>query len=218
MLARKTEHGGCICFLDPALPGGDALDMLEAARRQGSRALITVMAAGAAMPSRARLRALGVYDALQKPVTAAAIEPVLSSLLRLARVTNALVVDQSPGVRMVIRKVLAKSMFHLSVEEAADGEAAVSHCNARNCDIVLLDCKIPRRDDFTAAQRALRSKIIMMSNEQDEDRAEKGMVLGIGAALTKPFYPADVDRALHAVFGLPLPQLATDSARITVEV
>jgi hypothetical protein len=29
---------------------------------------------------------------------------------------------------------------------------------------------------------------------------------------------ADIDRALHAVFGLQLPQLATDKPRITVEI
>lgn len=221
-LSRKLEEGGCVYFLAPDLPGGDAMAALAAARMKGNRAPVVIIAAEGAMPPRDRLRVLAVYDAIEKPVTAAVIGPALKNLQRLAAVTSALVVDDSPGVRMVIRKVLANSMFRLAVEEVADGEAAISHCRARPCDIVFLDCSLRGDDSRAVVPRLLGShpdaKVIMMADERDGDRADRVASSGAKAALRKPFYPADIDRALHAVFGLQMPQLATDKPRITVEI
>jgi len=51
-------------------------------------------------------------------------------------------------------------------------------------------------------------KIVMIFGEASEERRRSVLRHGAVAFLQKPFFPADIDRELHAVFGLRPPGLA----------
>jgi DNA-binding response OmpR family regulator len=51
-------------------------------------------------------------------------------------------------------------------------------------------------------------KVIMISGETSEERRRHVLREGAVAFLQKPFFPADIDRELHAIFGLRPPGLA----------
>jgi CheY-like chemotaxis protein len=114
-----------------------------------------------------------------------------------------LIVDASRAVRGVIRRVLQRSSFRLAIEEAGDGAAALARCRATAFDIVFLDCSLPDLDGIATRERLLHlipdAKIVMMSSEDDEVRA----AIEGETFLRKPFYPADVDRALHRALDAP---------------
>ena len=53
------------------------------------------------------------------------------------------------------------------------------------------------------------TKVIMISAERDDEHVRQAEKLGATSFLYKPFFRADVDRALHRALGLKMPGLAT---------
>jgi hypothetical protein len=55
-------------------------------------------------------------------------------------------------------------------------------------------------------------KIVMISSEHDPATEQESLEHGACAFLHKPFYSADVDRVLHAAYGLRSPTLKVETA------
>ncbi|MBV9906544.1 MAG: response regulator, partial [Hyphomicrobiales bacterium] len=114
--------------------------------------------------------------------------------------------------RQIIRRVLASSIFNIDPTEVADGEAALAYCENGRFDVVFLDCNMPGLDGLETLDRLLSRdpnvKVIMISGEQNAERRLWALKRGATAFLQKPFFAADIDRELHAVFGLRMPELA----------
>ena len=53
------------------------------------------------------------------------------------------------------------------------------------------------------------ARVIMMSGERNEQRRVFALERGAVDFLYKPFYPVDVDRMLHKVYDLKMPDLAS---------
>lgn len=62
-----------------------------------------------------------------------------------------LIVDDHPGFRAVVRRLL-ECEGHTVVGEAADGRSAVAACRELRPDWVLLDVQLPDSDGFTVAE------------------------------------------------------------------
>ena len=77
---------------------------------------------------------------------------------------------------------------------------------------VFLDCNMPGLAGTQTLERLLERdpgvKVIMISGERNEARRRWALERGAFAFLYKPFNAADIDRELHALFGLRLPQLS----------
>ncbi|MGE3175132.1 MAG: ATP-binding protein [Planctomycetota bacterium] len=65
-----------------------------------------------------------------------------------------LVVDDNPGNRMVVRKMLAR--LGCAAEEVQDGAAAIAAVGTTSFDLVLMDCSMPVMDGYEAT-RAIRA-------------------------------------------------------------
>lgn len=210
--AALMARGGIdVAFIEVDLPGMSGMEALRRARAEGVNTLTALMALKAAMPSLDRARGLNVCEFLEKPFALADVEAVIGSYRRLSAPMTALIVDDSSTARQVIRKVLAGSVFHISIEQAADGTAALVACAAQRFDLVFLDCNMPGLDGFETLrelrERNRSAQVIMMSGERSEQVVRRAAELGASAFLHKPFFPADIDRALHAAFGLRVPRL-----------
>ena len=126
--------------------------------------------------------------------------------------SEALIVANSATMRTIIKRVLADSIFEIDPSEAADGDTALSYCEHGRFDVTFLDSNMPRLDGLATLSclrsRAPEVKVVMMSSERNEDRRNWALAHGATTFLQKPFFPVDIDRELHAIFGLSPPGLA----------
>ncbi len=201
-----------VAFIDVHMPQMDGMDAIGQARRIGAKTFIALMSATANTRRLQLARQLKVYEFLEKPFTPADVTAILQTYCRVTVPSQALIVDDSATVRAIIKRVLANSIFNLDPTEAANGETAFTFCEHGQFDVVFLDCNMPGMDGIATLDRLLARdpnvKVIMISGEQNEERRKRALARGARAFLQKPFFPADIDRELHGIFGLKMPVLA----------
>jgi CheY-like chemotaxis protein len=118
-------------------------------------------------------------------------------------------VDDSPTMRTIVRKILGHCRFPLEIAEAAEGIEALKQIGVGKFEFVFLDYNMPGLNGFEMLSEIKRQYprigVFMMSSAQDEALAEKARVAGAAAFLKKPFYPADIDAVLYTFHGLQAP-------------
>jgi CheY-like chemotaxis protein len=202
-----------VAFIDVNMPDMSGMDAIGESRRTGSKTFVTLMSATASKVRLQLARQLKVYEFLAKPFAAADVHAILQTYCRVTVPTEALVVDDSATVRRIICRVFEDSIFSIHSTEAADGEAALALARDRRYDVVFLDCNMPGLNGLETLDRLIKRdpgvKVIMISGEKSEQRRLQALDRGATAFLYKPFTGTDIDRELHAVFGLRVPQLAS---------
>ena len=152
---------------------------------------------------------LQAYEFLFKPFTAADVLAIIKTYARISSPTKVLVVDDSATVRQIVHRIVSGSVFNCEITEASDGEMALALCHWFQFDVVFLDCNMPGLSGLaTMKQLGLLQpslKIVMIS--ADRDAGNEAEELGTCTFLQKPFNSEDVDRILHAAFGLRSPNL-----------
>lgn len=103
---------------------------------------------------------------------------------------RALVVDDAPDLRFLMREVLSRS--GVTVEEAASGLDALGHMESDPPDVVILDVQMPDMDgwDTLTAMRRQRGDdvgIILCTVRSHPSDAVRAYELGCDAYLAKPF-------------------------------
>jgi two-component system chemotaxis response regulator CheY len=141
---------------------------------------------------------------------------------RISSPTRVLIVDDSSAVRQIVQKVVNGSVFNCTISEASDGESALTLARTTAFDAILLDRNMPELDGLDTMKR-LRViepslKIVMMSSEHDLAREHQALDGGACAFLRKPFHSPDVDRVLHAAFGLRSPNLKLSASEPDFDV
>jgi len=132
--------------------------------------------------------ALGATDFLTKPIERERLRAVLRRLDFDCRLVpcRALVVDDDPANRKVLRSVLEKEAW--IVAEAEDGRAALAAVADKTPDLILLDLMMPNMDGFEFAERLHRDVrfrtipivVITAKDLTDEDRRRlNGSVLRV---------------------------------------
>jgi len=102
-----------------------------------------------------------------------------------------LVVDDEPGIRLYLKRLLGDAGF--AVETAADGDEALAAIQASRPDLVILDVMVGGRDGYEICESIKRNaasaaiKVVMLSAKSRAIEIEKGMAMGADAYLTKPF-------------------------------
>jgi CheY-like chemotaxis protein len=216
--AAKLEGGGLdLAFIDVNMPEMSGMEALGAARHRGNKTFVTVMSTNGSAPRLEVARQLNVYEYLIKPFTVQDVSAVIGTCRRISAPMRTLIVDDSRTVRGVIRRVLEQSIFRLKIEEADDGMIGLERCRETPFDIVFLDCNMPGFDSFETLdrlrQRKRDARVIMISAERIDARIAKALECGAAAFLQKPFFAADVDRAMHHALGLKMPRLSFAPAR-----
>lgn len=204
-----------LAFLDldmPEIHGEDVVRSFTA----GHRMPFFVVVSGIGDPEQiARMRRLAAYDYLRKPVEPEAIHRVLATYERVSMLTRVLIVDDSRTQRGLIRRILAESVFHLTIDEAADGISAFETYARTPADIVILDINMDGLDGPNTL-RILRAhnpqvRVVLMSS--DAAAVATYADLNVTAMLKKPFTSRDLDAILHRIYGLDLPYRDGDATR-----
>jgi len=122
-------------------------------------------------------------------------------------VPRVLVVDDTPGLRMLIRINLELEGF--DVLEAIDGRDALDQLAAladdELPDLITFDVVMPRMDGFDAAS-AVRANpryadvaLVMVTTQAGPADMLRARDIGVDAYVTKPFDPAELIATLHRV-------------------
>lgn len=107
---------------------------------------------------------------------------------------RALVVDDQPAIRRLVRRALAPS--NIEVEEADDGYEGLLRAGNASYDIVLLDLHLPGLDGMAVLDRLLSRKpdqaIIVLSCQSDLATRDRCLRAGARGFLAKPFSLGDL--------------------------
>ncbi|WP_275950895.1 response regulator [Cytobacillus citreus] len=104
-----------------------------------------------------------------------------------------LVVDDEERIRRLLKMYLERENF--IIEEAEDGNEALTKALANDFDIILLDLMMPGKDGIEVC-RELREKkatpIIMLTAKGEEVNRVQGFEAGTDDYIVKPFSPREV--------------------------
>ena len=119
------------------------------------------------------------------------------------RPTNALIVDDEPHVRVLIR-ILLKQLGIETAWDAADGAAALEQANTHKPDVILLDINLPQVGglEVLAKLKAALPKIpvIIVSSQSTMKTVIQTRELGAVAYVLKHAPKADVLQMLSDAF------------------
>ncbi|MGE5567997.1 MAG: response regulator [Rhodospirillales bacterium] len=120
-----------------------------------------------------------------------------------------LIVDDSPAMRSVIRRVIVLSGFDLEeCLEAEHGGEACRMLQERPVDVILTDINMPvmngeRLLEAIKANVALEAiPVLVVSTDATEHRIRRMLELGAQGYVTKPFFPESLRGELERVLGV----------------
>lgn len=192
--------GSDLVYLDSSLAPAETIQIVAAARRAPVRPFTVLLATpnGDAHPF--------VTDALAaKPDDLAQARRLIERSIRVRLRCRALIVDDSPTMRSIVRKLLTATRFPLDISEADEGFAALERVRQAGVDLVFLDYNMPGFSGIETLAEFKREKrrvdVVIMTSAQDESLPDRAREYG-AAFLKKPFYPADIDAVLCRFYGL----------------
>jgi two-component system, chemotaxis family, chemotaxis protein CheY len=112
-----------------------------------------------------------------------------------------LLVDDSKTMRNIEKSVL-QGLGASAIEEAGDGQDALSRVDAFNPDLILLDWNMPVMDGITFV-RTFRGKgrttpIIMVTTEAEKSKVMEAIQAGVNNYAVKPFTPEVLSKIIQA--------------------
>lgn len=204
-----TRYLPDVIFLDlnmPKISGITFLDKLDTVLCGRKPPIIVSISSDLSEATLQRLKVRGAYDAVPKPFDPVQLATVMLRVMQMSRSRRVLVVDDSTTVRTLVRKIIERSRFNLTVEEAATGEEALRLFRGQTFDVAFVDVNMPGMDGLEAAGEILYSRadahVVLMSGQGDEGVRRAASHIGVEFFLKKPFYPADVDAVLHAFYDM----------------
>ena len=194
-------QGADLLLLDSAIPAAEKAVICEIARAAKERPFIIAV-------GRDDERS-GVDGSVNRPATAGEAQKILDGCVRSRLATRVLVVDDSPTMCGIIRKILSASKFPLQVSDTQDGLKALVALRSGNYDLVFLDYNMPEFDGFEMLSELRRSQshvaVVMITSTDTPTFAERALAAGAAAFLRKPFFPADVDAVLYRLYKIDAP-------------
>jgi two-component system, sensor histidine kinase and response regulator len=91
-----------------------------------------------------------------------------------------------------------KILGYQKIELASNGEKAVEMAETKKPDIILMDIEMPRMNGIEAARRIklkMSIPIVILTAHESSDYIEQAVQSGVGAYLTKPARPEEIERA-----------------------
>lgn len=114
--------------------------------------------------------------------------------------SNILIVEDEDAIRRVLKKVLSEENPKYKLDEAPDGEKAISLIKTQHYDLVLCDIKMPKKDGIEVLEFVTSYDssipIIMISGHGDLKTAVKAMRMGAYDYIEKP---PDLNNLLNSV-------------------
>lgn len=118
---------------------------------------------------------------------------------------RAMLIDDSAAMRAILRSAL-RDLGFTTIEEASDGQDALSRAGAFGPNLVLVDLDLPVLDgiSFVRAFRRLHARVpvLIVSADASRERVMEAAQAGASGYLIKPFTPAALcERVRRAMTG-----------------
>ncbi|MDF2668364.1 MAG: two-component system response regulator [Paenibacillus sp.] len=116
------------------------------------------------------------------------------------RKSSILIVDDEERIRRLLRMYLEKEGF--MIQEAEDGETALSKALDNEYDLILLDLMLPGIDGIEVCSRLRQVKatpVIMLTAKGEETNRVQGFEVGADDYVVKPFSPREVIYRVKAI-------------------
>ncbi len=121
---------------------------------------------------------------------------------------NVMIVDDSPAMRVFVRRVLDLSGFAVGeLWEASNGVEALEQLGRHWVDVVLTDINMPGMDGEQFVRELERNEmlrsipVIVVSTDGTEHRVQQMLELGARGYVKKPFLPETLRAELEDVLG-----------------
>jgi CheY-like chemotaxis protein len=200
-----------IALEDLDLRGLNGPEAVARAREQRARPLVTLTAHEIKAGWERCALEIEAYEFLKKPLEEDEIRQIIANHRRMKEPCRVLVADASKAFRHLIKKVLAASRFDMTVDVVDNGELAIGLLKQQSYEIIFLDYDMPGLDGLETAclvqEVCPSSRVVMISANHNEGIERAARYFGVIEFLKKPFYPAEIERALHIAFKLPVPSL-----------
>lgn len=111
-----------------------------------------------------------------------------------------LVVDDEDRIRRLIRMYLEREGYE--IEEAEDGDTALTKALETDYDLILLDLMLPGMDGIDVCEQVRKKKatpIIMLTARGEEANRIQGFEVGADDYVVKPFSPREVVHRVKAL-------------------
>lgn len=103
-----------------------------------------------------------------------------------------MLVDDSKTMRNIQRNILTQ-LGYAEIEEACDGQDALSKVTAYKPDLILLDWNMPNMDGLTFLktyrEKGNKTPVIMVTTEAEKPRVVEAIKAGVNNYVVKPFTP-----------------------------
>lgn len=211
-----------LAFIDVQMPELSGTEAFWSARKQGIQTFVTLMSSPPATEAVDMAIKLRAYEFLFKPFMLNDALAIIKTYARISAPSRVLIVDDSSSVRQIVQKVIQGSVFNCEVTQAGDGETALTLARSSQFDVVFLDCNMPGLSGVNTMKRLSiiqpSLKVVMISAEHNVVTENNAMDGGACGFLHKPFNSQDVDRVLHAAYGLRSPNLKVSSSAPSFDV
>ena len=211
----RNEHIDLV-ITDLWMPVMNGVELIEALNTMDSPAEVIVLSGHIVPATTEKLRGLGVFKVLRKPIDipeflkavrtgvrsdrrgrlAGELSKGLGprSAGRSAGKALVLVADDDDAVRGLLRDILAGAGYR--VEEARDGEEAVEKALAHDVSLVLMDLNMPRMSGQEATEALHRASrdcfIVCMTGECSKRETDAALRAGALSCFRKPFDPHEL--------------------------
>lgn len=220
MLSSASREGQpyALAILDFHMPEMDGLQVAQNIRDDPDTAMLPLVIVGSYRDAESaeHARQLGISGFLMKPVRrsyfAEAVARALSEGAEAAVAAaeagplllpkRILLVEDNLANQTLALMILTRFGCHADV--ALNGREAVSAWQAKQYDLILMDCQMPEMDGFTATREIRRQEgpgrrtpiVALTANALEEER-QKCFEAGMDDHLAKPFRRSDLKRMLE---------------------
>lgn len=199
-IERVREQPFDVILMDIKMPGMNGVEGLKEIKRLAPRAAVVMMTAHTLPELVEEARREGALAVLAKPLD---VESLVAFLEECRRERPVLIVDDDANFCRTLQDALEGRNYRVAV--APDAPQAINMVAEIDCDVVLLDMKLPPGDGLDAffAIRGLNPKmeVILITGYRQEmgKRMEEGLRHGVHSYLYKPFHVEDLLELLQAI-------------------
>jgi CheY-like chemotaxis protein len=195
---RRLLAGVDIAYLDGDLGSAEVSRLVAAARAAHKPGFTVILGEPTIEPLAA--------DALADwPADSEEAKRLVERSIRVRLPSRVLIVDDSPTMRAIVRRLLEATRFSFEIAEADEGFAALDLTRDNAFDLVFLDHNMPGFSGLETLAEFRRERrrvnVVIMTSQEDGSLSDRARDRG-AAFLKKPFFQRDIEMLLCRFYGL----------------